>query len=557
MLSGALGGFANVQADSLINQGAFSTDGATLRQSMYEMGVVGGLFGLTASGMARLSARMSPELPSGRGSKMPIRLENSDWEYRLDESGGEFTASGKIIFKEPSQSHYYKGSILKNLEKTPFGEFIYSSKPEMFIKEANWEAWGSKYDKYSSMMSEYLAEVHPASAPRLSLEEWTAQHQNGLARLNKQFGGGSAVIAALEKLDSRDQPLLSPLADYIEQNPEQRGKTVETLIQNGAGARDLVPERLEALEKLTEHLGAGSDALVRSLQLEKSYGISYKLTDFASFIEKNPTANKALIEELVASNSSDLELKPARLEALAQLKTYYSDNPSIVDRLAAAAKDCPRNILSDLAAFIGAAPETRRQLVAKAVEDGVSINKLESGRLQGLESLNQYLGEDSIVVKKLLAMETNANSVANLARLGHFVAGDPEVNGRILAKLIQQGVEFKDLTEYNLRPVAAITKHFGQDSPTTNKLLGMKSTTASFKLPGFIEQDPGKHVPLIEKLVATGVNAWQLTFVQLEGIEKLSERFPVDSSVIKAAVSGRMEGLNEVHAFVRSHRRIE
>ena len=81
--------------------------------------------------------------------------------------------------------------------------------------------------------------------------EWTGQ-------IEQAIGGGSAVIAALEKLDSRDQPLLSPLADYIEQNPEQRGKTVETLIQNGAGARDLVPERLEALEKLTEHLGAGS-----------------------------------------------------------------------------------------------------------------------------------------------------------------------------------------------------------------------------------------------------------------------------------------------------------
>ena len=64
LLSGAMGGFANVQADSLINHGTFSTDSAALEKSMYEMGVVGGLFGLTASGMARLSARMSPEAPT-------------------------------------------------------------------------------------------------------------------------------------------------------------------------------------------------------------------------------------------------------------------------------------------------------------------------------------------------------------------------------------------------------------------------------------------------------------------------------------------------------------
>ena len=176
LASGLPGGLANVEISSFVNEGSFTADPAKIRQSMYEMAVVGGLFGASSSLLARIGA--APHSTQARHqldnlAQFEIPNNDSRWSLPFAVQGSE----GQFALSAMNRTKF----VAELFKESPSGSGKYGSlKPIKFSSSD----FSSLVKSITNETSE-TASVHESS--RAHLKELWARKARWSTNLRKPF----------------------------------------------------------------------------------------------------------------------------------------------------------------------------------------------------------------------------------------------------------------------------------------------------------------------------------------------------------------------------------
>ena len=392
------GGFVSAETSSLLTEGKFNTDSASIGSSMYQMAVVGGLFGATSSGLALL----------GR-ARNSVKLEHS--------------VTGSSALQSGDVANGYPGANVAGAHTSPSFERL--SDPEQ-----------------------------PAALPESTkgIETWSgAARFDILEHWRLQFGEEFHTLNALQRFGASNPGLdLGMLADFIDKDTASRIPLVKSVVSSdGASLQTLASDRLEALEKLNSLLAENSKDVNRLLKLEFVDG--FKLPQLVRFIEEQPDSRLALVKSQLVEGASARDFDAKRLAALESIPKLFGENSAVMTALLSSEKRYKWAGLAQLCEFVNELPESRKPLIEK-----LATNKdyyLPGARLLALEKLSALYGDDSPVYKSMERRSGAVNLVPpnvlsmrtiEFGELAKYIEEKPELR-RALVQSVVLGDEWEVL----------------------------------------------------------------------------------------------------------------
>ena len=494
LISGAAGGLLNVETSTFVSQGKLTTDRNKIYSSVYEAGVMGGLFGLTAfasNHMAREenSSHLRPSnaahtnaldsdaahtnvLTSDATYTKALTLFPNDMEPR------PLNLTGLTTVEPPALTHYpikANGSVLPDFPKT--------------YREATWSS--------------------PAPA---------VEHSSNLERLNAHFSDDPLLLDTLLRYKrGSGSALINSLADYIDDNPAKRLPFAKEQAERG---QPFDAQRFKALEHLEEIYGRDSSTVSGLVQHEAN---DYFLSGLVRFINKDPQKHSELVRNLVQEGADETGLSPVRLEALHIIQKHFKGEPTVVTKLSTSRLDGEE--LMSVADFVALNPEAHARLVVEQVEKHeISSNTLDPMRLQAIIDLGNQSGPDSPILTKLFSKEEKRPNDF-LCSLNYFIRESPKTRLPIIEKLVQEDTPpwFYDLQR--LEAKEKLEQLFGAKSETLDQIYKVEKYNWDLQeIIDFAGNESDTRVPLMHRIMAASPEPGQLNFHRLLALEDLSNK---------------------------------
>ena len=207
LVSGAVGGFANVEVESLAQSGRLNFDQRELGKSIYEMSLFGGVFGFGA-GMLGRAHNASAVVRTGSGEQLGSCKGAGDLHFSESEPAGR-AVTGALT--KLDQLEGYPG--LKSPQLSVGGRSVRASIDFELEKLPG---------KLIEMSSADVVSTREKTGP-VNLSAASLSREQSLIRLNGLFGEDSQTMQRLKEMDSKSLTVsLEEMAAFVGENAEQR-----------------------------------------------------------------------------------------------------------------------------------------------------------------------------------------------------------------------------------------------------------------------------------------------------------------------------------------------
>ncbi len=497
VVSGALGGVANVEADSLVSTGRFSADGDKLLQSASDMAVMGGLFGATSSILARVGRSDTGPLNSssdkvdtsntlapaataaGAETGLPLKVatvSGADAVYTPDaiepintvDSSHKLSTIAEMSPTETAATRPEKSNV--EIKRELRGHF--RSEPEAFAKLLNLvHKEGS--NSLLSEINEYITDSPATRVPSLATLMRESPDINliqptrmvALESLNRQFGAESNEMQRIlktERTADRFGIELADLAKFVDAAPASRIPLVKEALGQSTDPSYLTSERLDGVERLRAIYHDGDPFMTGLLEAE-SKERSIKLGSLAKFIQENPSENSRLVQEFL--NAEDFNLSGERLKTLNKVASIFGKDSQVYDTLLQASKG-PRSVdISELNTSLESMSELRKGMIEDIVASGSELASIAPSHLDGLEKLQRIYPNDFQDLSKLYDLENfDGGEETSLSVIADWVLESPQKRGPLFDKLLSSA-ELRPISFENLVSLEKISDTVGAESP--------------------------------------------------------------------------------------------
>ncbi len=364
------------------------------------------------------------------------------------------------------------------------------------------------------------------------------------------------------------------------------------MVQEGAAPEKLQIKRLEALESLNARFGDTSTTLQRLLQLEDrlppplapgeqgyDLAVSHKsnkkgdvdraslLQNVAKFIKEDPEHRGNFVENMLGNDAIPGDFEPTRLAATYKLETAFAKEPAYLQKLYASEKEGVK--LSDIASFIepsntvkliktniGETPQAEKEhaaltsespaksLVKQLLDENVSKDKLTFNYLTARFRLNEFLGEDTPTMKRVLDLEKEG---LNIVKLKEFIDENNNDNKLMVKTLVDSGASIKELSHTRLRGLSILMQRLQPDQGSFDHLLALEKQGLELSaLAKYVGEDLHVRVPQIKTLLQERASIKELNVKRLADaavLAKMTTYFE-DPTALKYLSNLQVEGLS-------------
>ena len=195
-----------------------------------------------------------------------------------------------------------------------------------------------------------------------------------------------------------------------------------------------------------------------------------------------------------------------------------------------------------LSRFIERSPEAHTEIVRRLLASGADSmpHDMNDRYLTGVERLFQQFGSEHDLFERMVNLYQNSAEL-----ISKFVDQDPSRNKALVRKSLEEsGDEFYNLEPSRLQGLAALTKEFGENSPTLQALLQLERNGASLAdVAQFIAGAPENRA-LIEELAVSDPVGSLFRLGQLGSRQQLSELFGRDAHLLEKLSAYVSDGLD-------------
>ena len=567
LASGVPGGLANAEINSLLSDGKFTTDGATIGKAMGEMAIMGGLFGATTSGLALLGqagrSALSGNLSAARESETLLsenvpgshksHLQFAQTASALSITYDEASPDPKLFDTETARSILPKPSFRQRLLSQAFEQDATAS-AALLVNQSDIASVHATFGSESSI-SKLLLKV--TSAPVLreivkagredplemrrvlqafedaGVENLPLRQRNLLdyIHLSRRLGDDAPLRAELfRRIDTR--AAIDDVGSFLDDGVDNR-KFLKSILDAGVENLNL---NLWALQKLGSQLNGDPKLMVRLSQLQS---FEFNLKDVHEIIENDRLRNPQLLREFLADESR----KPGQ-QSTEALKKYINDRKIAkyfsgdADFIAALKETDTAywghsSAITTLSYFLDKDPVKHPEIVRRLVLSHAKIRDLTQENLGNLTRIFERVGGDDDLFERIAGRE----APSKLSALAEFIDEDPAAHKALLDRIVRKdSLRTSELNPDRLRALVSLDREFGADSPTMTRILeidplgSIGNDMSLIGIADFLGRDPSRKA-LVEKLVKSHADAGYFSKTHLQGMLDVSEHFAVDSPV--------------------------
>ena len=292
--------------------------------------------------------------------------------------------------------------------------------------------------------------------------------------------------------------LLNNVAKFITKDPEHRGNFVAGMLRNDAKAEAFQPTRLDATYKL-ETTFAKEPSYLQKIYAAEKEGV--KLSDIASFIE--PSNTMKLIKSSVGEKST----------AANEHAELTSDTPA-------------------------------KTLLKQLLDENISNDKLTFNYLTARLRLNEFLGEDSPTMKRVLELEKIG---LNIVKLKEFIDENHNENKVMVKTFVDSGASVKELSYSRLRGLSILMTRLQPDQGSFDHLLALEKQGLELSaLAKYVTEDLHVRVPQINTLLQERASIKEVNVKRLADAAVLTKMktYFEDPAALKYLSQLQVEGLS-------------
>ncbi len=498
-VSGVFGGVANAESSSLVTDGKLTFDGKAISQSIYEMSVTGGLFGLASSAFGR-SARDARTITSVEKAP-PITPKGDALPFPNVPTLDDFAVAVMPVAKTaaPSSMDSPVGFSDAPGKVGPFGA-------------------GKAFENES--FSGFAA---------VSIPELSASNKLALPDIKQAFGADSHATNKLELLSTESNSAdLTAIAKFVTESTESRVKLINRL------AEFAVPKeafRIDSIEQM--------DAFNKSLsdRPELAESITDKLfrggrwhqnifRDMADFVNEDPGKRIPILSSLAEADLS--RFRASDLLAAQRIHEVFEHDQPAVERIVQA--EYPAQGLTELAEFIDKDVENRAPLVAKISAHGDDFG-FHIERLADLDAAQKLYGLDSKTFDQL----TEFDQPSTVKALVYMAATKPELVENAIHTLHELGLKNWESRIYNIDSVVAFTDVVARDPSLFDRLKGQPLTGEDLTELAHFSKQSVFSIERFKALLDLGVKP--LDFYQLDRLTTMLRIFGAEPELLTGALN--------------------
>ena len=536
LVSGAVGGFANVEVDSLARNGRLNFDQRELGKSIYEMSLFGAVFGFGA-GMLGRSHDASAAVRRGSGEQLGSRKGAGDLRFSGAIPDGPALAEPAVPLKrfesEPVGRALSEAAVkLDRLESDPAEKLTRQLSGQVLERRAEIDLGLGRSpvalaENGSVAAGEKTSALGRSDAPLAGLQS--------LLKLNELFGEDSPTMQRLKEMESKS-PFVSfeRLAAFVSENTEQRVSMLRMLAEQETHSAKFMDDRLDGLSGLSAYYGENSSAIKRLFELEnEDMFIFRKLNNFIKGEDRSGNLDRS---------GAAAGGEPARVE--------------LVKELLHAGVDSMR--LPGLLEFVQES-ESNAALVKRLIEGGAPASDLTPPRLSALSSLMRVSGDGSALISKALVLESQGLPLSYLSGFledsessekGSDSATQAKVKAAFLERLIDAGVGPDQLFPKRLRALFHLNQEFGEGSPTMQSLMTAEADygLSLHEISAYLRNHPDDG-QFVKKLVDSGVTS--ISAAEIGVLKDLDQLLKTDNHGLWSLLQLRSDvNLNTLRAFL-------
>ena len=563
ILSGIPGGIFNAELDSVANKGNLTLDPTKIGQSIYEMSIVGGAFGAAGLVAGRISGARSAN--DFLGDKRTLALETdsartSDDAAQFEPKFNIFTAPrakpssvSKFLSNIPNPADWLNldfgpqpafagmGAINQSaFEITPF--------PKISLANAAYkvEHQSEKANVWGGATAEPVVEK-PADAPPTLRSSVTSDGAT-LAIGSPDTRFFSLGKDAAQRLTSIEEVDLDTIEDFVNRRGEAGKKTLVKLIDAGAHSQHLTEPGLSDFAKL-DTVWNPSVETTKNL-LDRGAKVLEQVPGLDRYVEADPIARSAELEQLVNGKAPLRHLDADRLESLRSLEKTFADTPQVIPKLLRAEHQLDLSWLEDhLRTTEDSGAIDRVVRLANKSPDSPLLN---TASLNGLAHFSKHFEHAPEVMERIETM-----SPPMLTQLEQYLSTD--VKGprtSTIRQLVSQGASDDLFAPDRLIGIEKIIKATGKFDELKTRILNAESKGLNLKVVG----DFLSHVAPADMHKAASVLDHVIEHEPLAKLDSdyLAARYEfTDSKRIRPDLANKLldlssKGLNlgEVHNFI-------
>ena len=556
LVSGAVGGFANVEVDSLARNGRLNFDQRELGKSIYEMSLFGAVFGFGASMLGR-AHNASTAVARSSGEQFALRERTGD--LRFSRSIPDGPALAEPVLTEPVLQ-------LERLDSYPVAEQI----PRLHGAAVRMRV---PIDLEPATVPAELTDnspgrTAPAGEKASAVDRPVARFsgEQSLIRLNELFGEDSQTMQRLKAMKSYSSLVnFAELAEFFSENTEQRVSMFRKLAEQDTDSSKLAVTRLKGVEGLSGYFGESSQLMKRLFELEN--GNMFIFGDVNNFIKgryrfgSSDRAGAAavgepvraeLVKELLLAGFDSRRFSEGNLTLFESLVEHFPVGSKELKRLMQLDQQGARlsTVLEPLRVDKGAnVPAVKEMLLSgELTKEGVNEG---NGFLRSMArlTLERNLSDHAKAEGLMRVFQGRHLSGSETLSLSAFVAENPE---KRLALVEQQsratGQEQPQLTVERLQAIESLSDDFAAKPEVLAKILRSETGgTRLDELAEFIAQDPDANKRIVEEVVARDVTdkyGEYLDYGRLSGLKSIYERFGAQSDTTRRILEKESEELD-------------
>jgi len=296
------------------------------------------------------------------------------------------------------------------------------------------------------------------------------------------------------KLEANSKISLHTLVDLVKDSP-RRAAVIAEEIKTGATAKQLNSNRVDSLERLSNHFDYQSPTMQRILQLESKERL--KINELADYIGDNRN-RAAIVAGELARQTSAKELTINRLEGLDQLAKYVPYDSEAMSIILEREKNNGLS-LTKLAEFTAKFPKAATILEEKILAG--HTDQIKDYQYWYSTTLEANMNGDQHLTEKL-----NMSGLTTLDRayLAEFVNDNPN-GGDILRRELQNGATNDQLDHLRLEALLDLESRFAHNENVIKQLriLEPHTTLSLYELNQLIKSNP-RIADIVENEINSG-----------------------------------------------------
>ena len=414
----------------------------------------------------------------------------------------EFLARVVLLSKVSS---LYHGSALRQIEmfddvykgtSITFPQMIKMAERGVKLGDLSWLINNQTSAESRSSLIQLIEKLASENA---SKQQLNMNRVDALNYFNTTFGADSSTMRKLLVAENHSM-LLPGLLAFLKEDPAHRGEFLKRQIDKDASPETLDPLRLRNIDTLESAFGKDSPYFKKIQDIvEAGFGVRYQ--ELATFIDPSNHSKKL--------QSNDV------------------------------GKPTAEKLRADLAADYPA-----KTLLKKFLDENVEPKKLSYSYLNARLKLNEYLGEDSPILKRLLDLEPQG---LNLINIKEFIDEDHIGNKSLVQRLVNSGATPKELGTSRLRGLAILVSKVQLDEDSFQHLLSLEKEGLNIdKLAKYVQADSKVRSAQIQALLSEHAPISVLNIKRLADAALLAKttKYFTDPSTIKYLTQLQLDGLS-------------